>query len=263
MMGAIAGDVIGSTREFDGLKDKQWPLFERVSCFTDDSLLTVEVARWLMDGGDLVDLFHECVRANPDGGWGGMFEAWATARRREPYNSFGNGSAMRVSPVGWVFDSEQDVLEHAERSAAVTHNHPEGIKGAQAVALAVYMARTGAAKDDIRRAMSARFRYAVHLALSEVRRTHSFDETCQGSVPEALIAFLESEDWEDAVRNAISLGGDADTQACIAGAIAEAFYGGVPDAIREQTTARLTPSMLGVVDRFETSYIRRKSAQPR
>jgi ADP-ribosylglycohydrolase len=159
----------------------------------------------------------------PHAGYGGGFRRWMQAWKNEPYKSFGNGAAMRVSPVGFAYDTEADVLRNAERSAAVTHNHPEGIKGAQATALAIFLARKGADKETIRAEIAVRFGYEMNRTVDKIRHGYWFDVSCQGSVPESIIAFLDSEDWLDAVKNAISLGGDADTMACIAGGIAQAF----------------------------------------
>lgn len=257
MLGAIAGDTIGSMYEFRPAPHKRFELFPPGSRPTDDSFLTIEVARWLLDGGSLIDAFHACVERHPDGGWGGMFLRWAERKRREPYNSFGNGSAMRVSPVGWAFSTFDEVLLHAERSAAVTHDHPEGIKGAQAVATAIFMARHGSSKDQIREAIRDRFAYSVEMTIDELRAISRFDETCQVSVPPAIVAFLDSSDWEDAVRNAVSLRADADTQACIAGAIAEAHYGGVPEPIRSRVLRYLNHDQRTVCERFETRFLGR------
>ncbi|HEX9166883.1 MAG TPA: ADP-ribosylglycohydrolase family protein, partial [Gemmatimonadales bacterium] len=178
---------------------------------------------------------------------------WLAMGRDRPYNSFGNGSAMRVSAVGWLRHSVEEVLAEAARSAEVTHNHPEGVKGAQAVALSILLARTGVPREEMRRELMARFGYDLERRMEEIRPDYGFDETCQGSVPEALIAFFEAESWEAAVRNAVSLGGDADTQACIAGAVAEAYFGGVPGAIWAEVQKRLPPDMVKVVGRFDTA----------
>ena len=197
-------------------------------------MLTVAVADKLLHGGECVDLLHEYFQAYPQAGYGASFIRWAGYRRREPYNSWGNGSAMRVSPVGLVCDTLERVLEEAERSAEVTHSHPEGIRGAQAVAATVFLARTGADKAELRKFVENQLQYDLSGRLEEIRESYSFDVSCQGSVPQSILAFLESTDYEDAVRNAISLGGDADTMACIAGGIAEAFYGDVPGEIRRK-----------------------------
>jgi len=250
MLGAIAGDVIGSVHEFAATKSTDFELFVEKSRFTDDSVLTVAVADCLLHEREYVDAFHEYVRAYPGAGYGLKFFHWANAARRDAYNSWGNGSAMRVSPVAYAFDSLDDVLDHAARSARVTHDHPEGVKGAQATAAAIYLARNGESKDRIRREITRRFGYDLQQRLDEIRPTYEFDESCTGTVPPAMIAFFESDDFEDAIRKAISLGGDADTLACITGAIAEAHYGGVPAPILSQAIARLDDRLRGVVDAF-------------
>ena len=254
MLGAIAGDVIGSIMEVSGTKTKDFPLFTPRSRFTDDTVLTVAVAEKLLRGGDYVDLFHEYVREYPMAGYGGTFLRWAEGGKREPYNSWGNGSAMRVSPVGVIFDTLEAVESEAERAAAVTHNHPEGVKGAQATAVAVFLARTGHDKQAIKEHIEAAYGYDLSRRLDDIRPKYFFDVSCQGSVPQSIVAFLESTDFEDAVRNAISLGGDADTMACIAGAIAEAFYGGVPDHIRDPVLERLDDRIEGVLNEFYDKY---------
>lgn len=254
MLGAIAGDVIGSTYEFWPAKDAGFELFLPQAMLTDDSLLTLAVAEWLLDGSALVPLFKRAVEQNRGAGWGGMFAQWATGSSVEPYNSFGNGSAMRVSPVGWAFDTLEETLEAAARSAAVTHNHPEGIKGAQAVAAAIFLARHGTSKADIRREITHRFAYDLSRGYEEVRRDATFNETCQVSVPEAIIAFLDSDSFEDAVRKAVWLRADADTQASIAGGIAQAFYAGVPSKIRAKTLERLDGRQIELFRRFEDKF---------
>ena len=254
MLGAIAGDVIGSVHEFAGTKSKDFPLFDERCWFTDDTVLTVAVAERLLRGGEYVDLFHDYFHRYPDCGWGGMFYRWAEHRRREPYNSFGNGSAMRVSAVGFAFDTLDQVRARARESAAVTHDHPEGLRGAEATAVAIFLARSGRTQSEIHRHIESEFGYDLSRPLDAIREGYEFDETCQGSVPEAITAFLESRDYEDAVRNAISLGGDADTQACIAGAIAEAFYGGVPEPIAARTTALLDDRLRHVLAEFYSRY---------
>jgi ADP-ribosylglycohydrolase len=254
MLGAILGDIIGSAHEFAGTKTKDFPLFVPASTYTDDSVLTVAVAEWLMTGTDLVDLFHAYYRNYPGRGYGGKFHEWAGRRRREPYRSFGNGSAMRVSSVGFAFDTLEEVLAWAERSAAVTHDHPEGIRGAQATAAAIYHARRVKDKDEIRRLLESRFGYDLGTPLDEIRPAYRFDETCQGTVPQALSAFLESTSFEGAVRNAISLGGDADTLACIAGGVAEAYYGKIPRELAERARQLLDAELAGVLDRFRSRY---------
>jgi ADP-ribosylglycohydrolase len=253
MLGTIAGDIIGSRFESYPTKSVEFDLFHEKSRFTDDTVLTIAVAEGILRGVDFAPLFQRYGRAYPDRGYGNAFRTWLFGDASRPYNSFGNGSAMRVSPVGFAFDSEQSVLREAERSAAVTHNHPEGIKGAQAVALGIFLARTGATKHDIRREISARFRYDLERTLDEIRPHYAFDVSCQGSVPEAIIAFLESNGVEDAIRKAISLGGDSDTMACIAGGIAQAFHGGVPAPLAEGSRLRLPPEFLAIVDEFHAA----------
>lgn len=254
MLGAIAGDVIGSVHEGASTKTKVFPLFVRDSTFTDDTVLTIACADALLSGGDYVDALHRYFHAYPNAGYGGTFFRWASGRQREPYNSWGNGSAMRVSPTAYVHDTLDAVLEEARRSAEVTHDHAHGIAGAQATAAAIFLARTGSGKEEIRQFIQGRFNYNLQATLDEIRPRYCFDVSCQGSVPQSIIAFLESTDYEDAVRNAISLGGDADTMACIAGGIAEAFYGGVPDDIRDQTIARLDNQLRNVLVRFTDKY---------
>lgn len=254
MLGAIAGDIIGSVYEARPVKSKDFPLLSRGCRFTDDSVLTAAVADAILYNADYTDKFHEYFGRYPDAGFGGSFMQWAMTRSRQPYYSFGNGSAMRVSPVGFAFADIHTVLEEAEKSAAVTHNHPEGIKGAQATAAAVFMAKTGAGKDEIRAFTQERFGYSLDQPLAEIRPNYHFDVSCQGSVPQSLIAFFESADYEDAVRNAVSLGGDADTMAAIAGAVAEAAYG-IPDEIRKKALSYLDAPLKRVVQEFTDRFM--------
>jgi ADP-ribosylglycohydrolase len=254
MLGAIAGDVIGSVLEVSGTKSKDFPLFTKRNRITDDGVLTCAVAEKLLRGGDYVDLFHEYVREYPIAGYGGSFLRWAEEGRREPYNSWGNGAAMRVSPIGVICDTLEEVCAEARRSAEVTHNHPEGVRGARATAVAVFLARTGHDKPAIKAHIEREYGYNLSERLDDIRPRYFFDVSCQGSVPQSIVAFLESTDYEDAVRNAISLGGDADTMACIAGAIAEAFYGGVPDHIRTPVMEKLDDRLEGVVNEFTDRY---------
>jgi len=250
MLGAIAGDIIGSRFEGSPCKSKGFELFSPHSRFTDDSVLTVAMAESLMTGTPYWQNLKAYFRRYPHAGYGGSFAVWAASSSSQPYYSFGNGSAMRVSPIGWYFDQSEEVLHQAERSAAATHNHPEGIKGAQAVALAVFLARNRSSREEIREDIQSRFGYDLTRSLETIRPGYRFDVTCQGSVPEALIAFLEADDYEDAVRNAVSLGGDSDTQACMAGSVAEAFFGGVPKDIARAALSRLDNHLRQSVDRF-------------
>lgn len=259
MLGAIAGDIAGSAYEWNKVGDEEFPLFPKAADFTDDSVLTIAVAEAILRSADGVlpdygAFIRDYGRKWKGRGYGGMFRGWLASPNPEPYNSFGNGSAMRVSPVAWAYDDEETVLAHASRSAAVTHNHPEGIKGAQSVALAIFLARNGAGKDTIRSRIERDFGYDMQRSVEQIRPAYSFDETCQGSVPESIIAFMDSSDFEGAIRNAISLGGDADTQACIAGSIAEAFYGGVPAEIESEVKKRLDAELLAVVDEFRERF---------
>ena len=260
MYGAIAGDMIGSPYEFDnGFKTKDFPLFSYASDFTDDSVMTVAVAEALMDtlGQDdetvkaaLVNSMQKWGHRYPDAGYGGMFYRWLQTRDPKPYNSYGNGSAMRVSAAGWLYGTLEETRHIARLTAEVTHNHPEGIKGTEATAAAIYLARTGRSKDEIKAFIIREFGYDLSRTCDEIRPTYQFEVSCQKSVPEAIIAFLEGTDYEDVVRNAVSLGGDSDTQGCIAGGIAEAFYG-IPDFIKSEVRTRLPEDMKAVCERFE------------
>src|SRR5262245_16676683 len=254
MLGAILGDIIGSVHEYAATKTKEFPLFVPHSTFTDDSVLTIAVAEWILTGGDLSDVLSRLARRFPGRGYGTMFAAWVGAPERGPYNSYGNGSAMRVSPVGFAFQTLDDVVEWARRSAEVTHNHPEGIRGAQATAAAIFLARRDRDMDAMRRAIESQFGYDLGVRLDDIRPGYQFTELCRQTVPPALIAFLESTSYEDAIRNAISLGGDADTLACITGGVAEAYYGGVPDDLAVLGRALLDPALLDVVDRFRARF---------
>lgn len=248
MLGAIAGDIIGSAYEFHPWQGawQDLPLFPPRARFTDDTVMTVAVAKAIMESQGTGKPFSECVidnfhaygHAYPRAGYGGKFYRWLAGGLREPYNSFGNGSAMRVSPVGWAFDTLEATEAMAEASAAVTHNHPEGVKGAQATAGSIFLARNGASKDDIRTYVVDKYGYNLDRSLAEIKPDYTFHETCQESVPEAIQAFLESDNYEEAARKAVWLAGDADTQAAIAGAIAEAMFG-MPEDIRKQSLERL------------------------
>ena len=269
MYGAILGDIIGSPYEFDqGNKSKDFPLFSDNSCFTDDTVMTVAVAEvflkapcpqgcYVAAGDTAVEVIRQDLIAAmrkygalyPRAGYGLRFSRWLRSRHPKPYNSFGHGSAMRVSPVGWLFDSLEKTLAMAELSAAVTHNHPEGIKGAQATAAAIYLARTGSTKTEIKAFIEENFQYDLSRTCDQIRPDYYHIESCQETVPEAITAFLEGESFEDVIRTAVSLGGDCDTLTAIAGSIAEAFYG-VPEELKAECRSRLTPDLLTIVDRF-------------
>ncbi len=250
MLGAIAGDIIGSVYEHDPIKTREFPLFSAGCRFTDDSVLTIAVARAILDGSGYLQNVQELGCQYPNAGYGGTFIQWLFSDHPEPYNSWGNGSAMRVSPVGWAFDDLDGVLAEAEKSAAISHNHPEGIKGAQATAMAVFLAKSVKNRDEIRQRIEKQFGYDMSRTLSDIRPGYAFDVSCQGTVPEAIIAFLEADSYENTIRNAISLGGDSDTLACIAGGIAEAFYDGLPESIMEKARTYLTDDLWGIVRDF-------------
>lgn len=254
MLGAIAGDIIGSVFERNNIKSTDFTLFCEGSRFTDDTVLTVAVAHAVLDDLDYAETLKLYGRKYPNAGYGGSFRSWIFSPINEPYNSWGNGSAMRVSPVGFAFETVDKVLAEAKRSAEVTHNHPEGIKGAQAVALAVFLARRGAGKAEIKQEVTNRFGYNLNCTLDEIRPAYQFDVSCQGSVPEAIIAFLESENVEDAIRKAVSIGGDSDTIACIAGSIAYAHYRDIAPNILLEIQNKLTDDLWLTAKRFTDRF---------
>jgi ADP-ribosylglycohydrolase len=255
MLGALAGDLIGSVHEFIGTKTKHFPLFDEKCFFTDDSILTIALANALLHKLDYAVTLKQYYRRYPHAGYGGAFHAWAASDSLLPYNSWGNGAAMRVSPVAYVAQSLDETLDLAELSAVVTHNHPEGIRGAQATAAAIFLARSGHDKGDIKQFIESTFTYDLQATLDEIRPTYVFDESCQGTVPQAITAFLEATDFVDAIRNAISLGGDADTLACIAGSIAEPYFGGLSEDLRESVLLRLDDELLAVTTEFERRFM--------
>lgn len=253
MIGAIVGDIVGSIYERYPIKTTVFPLFGPGCRFTDDTVLTVAVAEVLMDGGDYAEALKRYAANYPNAGYGGAFFQWALSEDSEPYNSFGNGSAMRVSPVGWACDTLEDALAEARRTAEVTHNHPQGVLGAQAVAAAVFLARSGATKPELKAFIERQIGYDVSARLDDIRPSYCFDVTCQGTVPPAIVAFLESGDFESAIRNAVSLGGDSDTLTCITGAIAGAHYG-VPEGIAVDALGYLDFGLSEVVMGFQDEY---------
>jgi ADP-ribosylglycohydrolase len=251
MLGAIAGDVIGSRFEFNNHRSRDFDLFvDQRSVFTDDTVLTIAVAKWLLGDGTLIETVMDVYRRYPYESYGGMFKGWAASGGGEPYNSYGNGSAMRVSPVAYAARDEQDCLALAEESASVTHNHPEGVKGAQATAWATWAALQGLEGSAIKSEVETRFGYDLH---RDWFTGYQFDETCQGTVPPALICALDASDYEDFIRQAVSIGGDTDTIGAIGGAVAEALFG-VPEKIAAETTARLDEFILDVIDRFDERF---------
>ena len=254
ILGALLGDTIGSTREKGHDKSTDFALWSASSHPTDDSVLTCATAEALLGGIAYEKAYRDWARRYPHAGYGRAFKHWFLADDAGPYQSWGNGSAMRASPIGVAMTTIDDVMQEAERSAVVTHDHPEGVKGAQAAALAVFLARTRVPKEDIRRELAARFGYDMVRTIDEIRPVYAFDVSCQGSVPEALISFLESNSTEQAIRLATSLGGDADTQACIAGAAAAAWEGSVPEPLARELWKRLPDDMRDVVEAFAERY---------
>lgn len=264
MLGAIIGDIVGSVYEFDNIKTKEFPFFTDGKEFTDDSILTLATADWLLHGGEVGEYYMRYAKENPNpmGAYGSGFLNWVhRGAPTKPYNSCGNGSAMRVSPVGWALDTEEETLAMARKSAECSHNHPEGIKGAKATALCIFLGRHGVAKDKIKDRIEKDFGYDLSLTVDEIRPRYSWSGldgkgdggTCQGSVPQAIACALQAESYEDAVRNAISIGGDSDTIGCITGGIAEALYG-IPKDIRYKGMGYLPKLFADLVVEFEGKY---------
>ena len=264
MYGAILGDIIGSPYEFDrGSKSKDFPLFSKHSTFTDDTVMTLAVADALLDAqpdADLEWIRNRLIRgmqrfgeAYPHAGYGGMFRHWLRAKDPQPYGSYGNGSAMRVSSVGWLYNDLDTVRRMARLSAEVTHNHPEGIKGAEATASVIFLARTDSTKAEIKAYIEENFHYDLSRTCDEIRPDYHHVESCLETVPEAITAFLEGESFEDVIRTAVSLGGDCDTLTCIAGSMAEAFYG-VPEELKAECWKSLSEDLLEVLQRFDTVF---------
>jgi ADP-ribosylglycohydrolase len=254
MIGAIAGDVVGSPYEHYPHKSVDFPLLQQESRFTDDTVLTIAMARAILSGEPYGRAYLELGRRYPSAGYGKQFREWLAFDEPRPYGSFGNGSAMRVSPVGLAFDTVERVLAEAEKSAAVTHDHIEGIRGAQAVALAVFRARHGTPKAAIRSELETRFGYDLSRTIDGIRPAYTFDPSCQGTVPQALVAFLEAASTEHAIRVAVSLGGDADTLAAIAGSVAEPFHRDLPDHVVASVRLLLPAEFLEVIDAFGRAY---------
>jgi ADP-ribosylglycohydrolase family protein len=257
MLGAIIGDIAGSRFEFDNYRHTDFDIFSPDSDFTDDTICTVAIADWVLQGcnNNLASILQGWCRAYPcpKGAYGGRFSQWIEWKDPEPYNSWGNGSAMRVSAVGWAFATLEETLHFAEQSAIVTHNHPEGIKGAQAVAAAIFWTRTGMGKAQIKENITRQFGYSLSQSCDQIRPHYHFNESCQETVPQAVAAFLESDDFEHAIRLAVSLGGDSDTLAAITGSIAEAYHG-IPTAMREHALAILPRCIAETLLTFESKY---------
>ena len=254
MIGAIAGDVIGSVYEARPIKTVEFELFDPECGFTDDTVLTIAVADFILHGGDLAEKFKTYYHLFPDRGYGGGFRQWACSSSLLPYASFGNGAAMRVSPVGFASDSLGEAMQKAKETAEVTHNHLEGIRSAQAVASCIYLAREGKSKDQIREFIESTIGYDLSESIDSLRLNYEFDATAIGSVPEALRAFYEAESYEEAIRLAVSLGGDSDTQACIAGGIAQAYFKSIPEVIIDNTLAALDDPLIEVIIEFNMKF---------
>jgi len=258
IVGAIAGDIIGSTREHYAIKTKDFELFPSRSTFTDDTVMTLAIAQWLCEDRTSKEVLIKNLKyfgnRYINAGYGGSFYQWLGQESPEAYGSWANGSAMRVSPCAWVAESLEDAQKLAELSAIVTHNHPEGVKGALATNDAIYLAHIGASKDEIKEHVEVRYGYDLSRTVDEIRPNYSFDVSCAGSVPESIICFLDGNDFEDTIRNAVSLGGDADTQAAIAGSIASAYWD-VPQEIVRESLLRLDEFLLGVYINFEEKFL--------
>ena len=266
MTGAIAGDIIGAPYEFNNIKTTVFDIFNKKTSFTDDTVMLLANAKWLIDSlqnpdkysmDKLEEFMVEFGQKYPNRGYGGMFRRWLfqdKSIKRIPYNSYGNGSAMRVIPVGWAFETLEETMQVAKISAEITHNHIEGIKGAQATAAAIFLARNGKSKEEIKSFIEQTFDYNLNRTCDEIRPHYTFNETCQRTVPEAIIAFLESSGFENAIRLAVSLGGDSDTLACITGGIAEAFYG-IPEPFISFVIYFLTEDLKTVLDDFCKVFI--------
>ena len=256
IIGAISGDIIGSIYEWNNVKTIDFTLFNKKSTYTDDSVLTIATMFAIMNGVSYEEAYQNFGRKYPNRGYGGNFQSWIYLKHPKPYNSWGNGSAMRVSPIGWSGNSIEEVLLEAKKSAEVTHNHPEGIKGAQSIAVSIYLAKIGKTKGEIREYITEIFKYNLDRKIEEIRPEYRFDVSCQGSVPEAIIAFLESTDYENAIRLAISLGGDSDTIACITGGIAEAYYRGIPENISKNVLNILPKEFIKIIEKFSINYLK-------
>lgn len=273
MLGAIIGDIVGSVYEYENHKSTEFEFFDEECEFTDDTVLTVAVADWLLSDKacaevELQKKLVDYAKNYIESGYGLHFLMWILHPKKEvgedgspievrrPYDSYGNGSAMRCSAVGWMFDTLEETERVAAISASVTHNHPEGVKGAQATAAAIFMARSGSSKEEIRSYIESKYGYGLNCTCDEIRPIYEYDVTCQGTVPEAIIAFLESTDYESAIRLGVSLGGDTDTLCCITGGIAEAYYKHIPKEMAEKALSYLPEGFVRVLQKMkeETVY---------
>ncbi len=254
MLGAIIGDIVGSRYEWNNIKTTEFELFSKECRFTDDSVLTIAVADAIVNKKTYTNCLKYWAKKYPEAGYGGSFLAWFSSDSDEPYHSWGNGAAMRVSAIGLAFDTLEKVIAEARKSAEITHNHEEGIRGAESTASAVFMANQGKSKAEIKKYIEDTYNYDLSRTLDEIRPYYKFDYSCAGSIPEAIIAFLESENYEDAIRKAVSIGGDSDTIACITGGIAQAFYKTIPSEIVTKAKSYLSAEMLDVLDKFNETY---------
>lgn len=254
IIGSICGDVIGSVFEWNNVKTTNFTLFDEKCRYTDDTVLTIAVADSILNGKDFSKTVWEYGNKYKGRGYGGYFSQWLKTTDRKPYNSYGNGSAMRVSPVGFAFKDIDTVLQVAKQSAEITHNHLEGIKGAQAIASTIFLARQGKSKQEIKDFITSTFQYDLNFTIDQIRPTYEFDVTCQGSVPQAIVAFLESSDFENALRLAISLGGDSDTIACMTGGIASAYYKNIPSQILDFVISRLPDEFIEILNQFDEKF---------
>lgn len=249
MKGSILGDIIGSSYEFRNTKDYYFKLFTHHSKFTDDSVLTIATMDVLLEKYSFNVAYKRWFRKYPNAGFAPRFREWGRSDTTLPYNSWGNGSAMRVSPIALWYDTIEQTLVMAKQSAMCTHNHPEGIKVAQATAAVIFMARQKSTKEEIRNYIQSTFGYELRFTIDSIRPHYTFDVSCQGSVPQAIVAFLESTSFEDCIRKAVSIGGDSDTIACVAGGMAEAYYG-IPEELERKLEEYLTEEMLGKINKF-------------
>lgn len=257
MLGSVIGDIVGSRFEFNPTKNKQFKLFTKDSRFTDDTILTTATLDAIVNKKSYGECYYVWGNLFPGGGYGGKFRAWLmqpSITDIHPYDSYGNGSAMRVSPIGYLYNTMEEVLAEATNSAIVTHNHPEGIKGAQSVALCIFLARNGSSKQEIKKTIEELFGYNLNRKSSIIKRTYKFDVSCQGSVPESIICFLESTNYEDCIRRAVSMGGDSDTMAAIAGGIADAYYGVIPIYMIRQARKILPDSIWSRIIKYGLEY---------
>lgn len=254
IIGAIAGDIIGSIYEKNNIKTTEFELFNDNCIFTDDTILTIAIADCILHNKNYVETLQKYGLKYKKRGFGSSFIKWLNNSNPKPYNSWGNGSAMRVSAVGFAFNTIKEVLQKAKESAEITHNHQEGIKGAQAVASAIFLAKTGKTKSEIKKYITETFNYELTRTIDNIRPTYKFHVSCQGSIPESVIAFLESKNYEDAIRLAISIGGDSDTIACITGSIAIAYYKKIPKKILDFANTKLPNEFIEIINKFDMRF---------